>query len=56
MDMPAMMLAEADARRADDHVTANRWRECIEVARFHAQLDEWDVLKGSPEHDGRVHD
>lgn len=54
MDMPAMMLAEADARRAGDDVTAARWRECVEVRRFHDQLDEWDVMKGSPEHDGRV--
>lgn len=35
-----MMMAEADARRAGDHRTADQLRECVEVARFREQVAE----------------
>lgn len=49
MDTPQMLVAEAAARRAGDNRTADYWRECVEVRRFHDRLDEWDALKGSPD-------
>jgi hypothetical protein len=54
LSMERMAQNEAAARRIGDERTADYWRECIEVASLHEQLRQWDVLKGSPEHDGRV--
>jgi hypothetical protein len=47
MDLPRMMLAEADARRAGDHRTADQLRECVEVARFREQVDAFHAARST---------
>ena len=52
--MERMALNAQAARRVGDERTAEYWTEQVELANLRQKIDEWDALKGSPEHDGRV--
>jgi hypothetical protein len=50
LTLEAMALNAVDARRVGDELTAAYWTEAVEVASLRQQINEWDALKGSPEH------
>ena len=50
LTMQQMSLNATDARRCGDEHLAAYWTEAVEIASLRAQVDEWDALKGSPDH------
>ena len=55
LTMQQMSLNATDARRCGDEHLAAYWTEAVEVASLRQHIDEWDALKGSPDHDGHGH-
>jgi hypothetical protein len=50
LTLERMALNAADAMRVGDERTAAYWTEAVEIASLRQQVNEWDALKGSPEH------
>ena len=50
LTMEQMALNAVDSRRIGDERNAAYWTEAVEIASLRAQINEWDALKGSPDH------
>lgn len=50
LTMERMAQNAVDARRCGDERNAAYWTEQVELANLREQINEWDALKGSPDH------